>query len=342
MSHVIHADTMNLVRYREAAEWLLRLNEGDASEAEIDQWLRWCQTDGENLVAFEKLQQDWQDTAGFKSAPELLPVPRVGPAQRRRPGWSFGALRSSRAFPWAAAACLVLAISLGYQLFHRSTIREVLVAAKQEPTTLPDGSSLLLSAKAVAEVDFSGVIRDIVLRPDGEVFIKVHHDTARPFNVRAGDLTVTAVGTAFDVRREADRVTVTVEEGTIVAAAVGGVRGPTQWRVGAGYQVTYSAGLGSALVSRVDTQSALRWRDGELAYDNAPLEEVIADINRYSTVSVTVRDPKLLRLHFTGTVFVGSINDWVNALEAKYPLKASFSRAGDIAIDSPVAVGAAP
>jgi transmembrane sensor len=342
MSHMVHDDTMNLMRYREAAEWLLRLNEGDASEAEIDQWLRWCQADAENLVAFEKLQQDWQDTAGFKSAPDLLPVSQVDPAHRRRPGLSFGALRSSRAFPWVAAACLVVAVSLGYQFFHRSPVHEVLVAAKQEPATLPDGSSLLLSAKAVAEVDFSGVIRDVVLRPDGEAFIKVHHDTARPFTVRAGDLTVTAVGTAFDVRREADRVTVTVEEGTIVAAAVGGIRAPTQWRVGAGYQVIYSEGLRSAVVSRVDTQSVLRWRDGELAYDNAPLEAVIADINRYSTVNVTVRDPKLLLLHFTGTVFVGSINDWVNALEAKYPLKASLSRDGDIAIDSPIAVGAAP
>lgn len=341
MSQAIPADTMNLIRYREAAEWLLRLNEGDASEAEIDQWLRWCQADAENLVAFEKLQLDWQDTAGFKSAPELLPVSQVDPAHRRRAGLSFGSLRSSRAFPWAAAACLLVAVLLGYQLLHRSPVREVLVAAKQEPTTLPDGSWLLLSAKAVAEVDFSGVIRDVVLRPEGEAFIKVHHDTARPFTVRAGALTVTAVGTAFDVRREAGRVTVTVEEGTIVAAAVG-LKGPTQWRVGAGYQVTYSEDLRSAVVSRVDIQSVLRWRDGELAYDNAPLEAVIADINRYSTVNVTVRDPKLLRLHFTGTVFVGSINDWVNALEAKYPLKASLSRDGDIAIDSPIAVGAAP
>jgi transmembrane sensor len=339
MSHVIHADTMNLIRYREAAEWLLRLNEGDASEAEIDQWLRWCQADAENLVAFEKLQQDWQDTAGFKSAPELLPVSQVDPAHRRRPGLSVGALRSSRTFAWAAAACLLVALTLGYQIFHRSPVHEVLVAAKQEPATLPDGSSLLLSAKAVAEVDFSGVMRDVVLRPNGEAFIKVHHDTSRPFTVRAGDLTVTAVGTAFDVRREADRVTVTVEEGTILAV---GTRGPTQWRVGAGYQVTYSEDLRSAVVSRVDTQNVLRWRDGELAYDNAPLAAVIADINRYSTVNVTVRDPTLLRLHFTGTVFVGSINDWVNALEAKYPLKASLSRDGDIVIDSPTAVGAAP
>ena len=45
MSHVINADELNLTRYREAAEWLLRLNEVDASEAQIEQWLRWCQAE---------------------------------------------------------------------------------------------------------------------------------------------------------------------------------------------------------------------------------------------------------------------------------------------------------
>ena len=341
MSHVINADELNFTRYREAAEWLLRLNEVDASEAQIEQWLRWCQADAQNLVAFEKLQQDWHDTAGFKSAPELLHALQVDPTSRRAHRRPFNRLRSSRVFPWAAAACLMIAVSLGYQFFHRRPVHEVIVATQEEPATLPDGSSLLLSAKAAAEVDFSGTIRRVVLRPDGEAFIKVRHDKARPFTVSAGALTVTAVGTAFDVRRGTDGVTVTVEEGTIVAAAEG-LKGPMQWRVGAGYQVKYSEDLRTAVVSRIDTISALRWRDGELSYDDAPLETVIADINRYSAVNVTVRDPKLLRMHFTGTVFVGSLNDWIKALEAKYPLQASVSRTGDIAIDSPIATGAVP
>jgi hypothetical protein len=92
-------------------------------------------------------------------------------------------------------------------------------------------------------------------RPGGEAFIKVHHDKARPFTVRAGAMSVTAVGTAFDVRREADRVTVTVEEGTIVASAIG-PNGVNEWRAGAGYQVEYSEDLRTAVVSRVDTDQA--------------------------------------------------------------------------------------
>jgi transmembrane sensor len=332
-------DKSNLTRYREAAEWLLRLNEADAPEAHIEQWLRWCQSDPENLVAFEKLQQDWQDTAGFRGSPELLAISPANSSNSMKIS-SFATRRTRRTLSWAAAACLILALPLAYMFVATGPIHEVLVATQQEPATLPDGSSLLLSAKAAAEVDFSGVTRHVVLRPDSEAFIKVHHDQERPFTVRAGALTVTAVGTAFDVRRQENRVTVTVEEGIIVAAAAG-PEGPMQWRVGAGYQVKYSEDLKTAVVSRVDTASALRWRDGELAYDDASLETVISDINHYSTVNVTVRDPKLLRLHFTGTVFVSSLNDWVNALEAKYPLTASFSPSGEISLDSPIAAATA-
>jgi transmembrane sensor len=340
MNDLTQPDRAKLRRYREASEWLVRLNAPGASEQEVEQWLHWCEADGENLAAFEKLQSDWQDTGEFKRAPELLggsqPPDHLTSRERGRPGWKRQTL-GSRSARWVVAASVVLAAVLGLQQWTQRPVHKVL-SASQEPATLPDGSSLLLSAKAIAEVDFSAATRRVALRPGSEAYIKVRHDTARPFTVRAGAVTVTAVGTAFDVRREADRVIVTVEEGTILASAMGS-SGLSQWRAGAGYQVSYSEDARTAVVSRVDTQSVLRWRDGELAYDDAPLASVIADINRYSTTSVVVRDPALLRLRFTGTVFVASINDWVKALEAKYPLHARVSPDGEIALESPVVAG---
>ena len=57
----------------------------------------------------------------------------------------------------------------------------------------------------------------------------------------------------------------------------------------------------------LDPNTVMRWRYGELAYENTPLfETVIADVNRYSTVHVVMRDPELARLRrFTGTVSRG-------------------------------------
>ncbi len=274
MNDSLGLDRIKLRRYREASEWLLRLNGPSPSEQEVEQWLFWCEAHSENLSAFEKLQRDWQDTEGFKTAPELLgeaqPV-EINHHAQISASWTRRA-RNSSAFRWALAASLVLLTVVGLQHWERRVPdREIVSTSNQEPTTLPDGSSLLLSAKATVEVDFSGTARHVALRPGSEAYIKVHHDKTRPFTVRAGAMTVTAVGTAFDVRRELNRVTVTVEEGTILASAIG-------------------------------------------------------------TMTVVVRDPALLKLRFTGTVFVASVNDWVTALEAKYPLHAVMSPGGNIAL----------
>jgi transmembrane sensor len=340
MSQFSDADHMKLKRYREASDWLLRVKSPCASEVEVEEWLRWCEVDAENLAAFEKLQMDWQDTAGFKNAPELLDASgHAGERHRDSASSTFKRLLASNPVRFGVAASVLLAAAFGFQLMYRAPL-QVVAASNREPATLPDGSSLTLSAKATAEVDFSGITRHLVLRPGSEAYIKVRHDKLRPFTVRAGTMTVTAVGTAFDVRREADRVIVTVEEGTIVASAAG-PNGLNEWRAGAGYQVEYAEVSRTAIVSRVDTERVLRWRDGELAYDDTPLDAVIADINRYSNVTVAVKDPALLRLHFTGTVFVASVNDWVKALEAKYPVRATVSAEGDINLEPPVSRAAA-
>jgi transmembrane sensor len=335
MNEGLEAESLKRRRYREASGWLFRLHAPGASEEEVEEWLRWCEADGENVTAFENLQQDWNDTEGFKSAPELLPQAALSARDRQLPmvSWMRWSSRLPR-FRWAVAASFVFAAVVAYEQWSHRPVHEVVATSNQEPATLPDGSSLLLSAKTTADVDFTGASRHVALRPGAEAYMRVRHDKSRPFIVSAGTITVTAVGTAFDVRREASRVIVTVEEGTILVTATG-PNGPAQWSAGAGHQVDYSESLRTAVVSSVDTQSALRWRDGELAYDDAPLDAVIADINRYSTVSVVIRDPAIRRLRFTGTVFVASVNDWLKALEVKYPVHAKVSPEGEITLEVP-------
>jgi len=243
-------DPGTLRRYREASEWLLRFKGADPADGEVERWLSWCDADEENVAAFEQLQRDWQDLEGLRTAPELI----VSAANRGRAhghgvlGW-MRLRRQPRRFGWAVAATLiVVTIVSGYQQWRQRTQGpQTIATAKQEPITLPDGSSLLLSAKAAADVDFTGVDRNVALRPGGEAYIKVHHDKTRPFIVQAGAVTVTAVGTAFDVRRDTGHVTVTVEEGAVQLGAPG-PHGPIQWRAAAGSQVDYSEQTRTAVV----------------------------------------------------------------------------------------------
>jgi transmembrane sensor len=313
-----------LQRYREATDWLVRLKGANPCEADVECWLAWCEADARNPRAFEEISQDWNDLEGLKAAPELIRKAEHHPPNAMNAMSARGDVAPRRRAAWllAFAAAATIIVVAGYPLWNRAPqAPRLVIGADWKPAVLPDGSSLVLSAKAAAEVDFTGPGRNVLLRPDGEAYIKVHHDPARPFVVRAGTVTVRAVGTAFDVRRDNQHVSITVEEGTVRIVAPGPT-GPVQWQASAGYQIDYSERAKTALVASVDAQRVLQWRTGQLAYDRTPLSTVIADINRYSTARVVIGDPELEHLEFSGTVFVASIGDWLGALQAIYPVRA--------------------
>jgi transmembrane sensor len=326
-------DEEQLQRYRQASEWLLCLKSASPSEPEVERWLAWCEEDAQNLAAFEALCRDWNDLEGLRTAPDLATATEgqvLG--SRMRDVTRVRSLAFARSVLWLSTIAATIAVIsvAGYEFWSRTREAPRLVTSVNwKPAVLPDGSSLVLSAKAAAEVDFTGPDRDVKLRPDGEAYIKVHHDKRRPFVVQAGAVTVTAIGTAFDVRREGDHVTVTVEEGTIRVAAPG-ADGQLQWQASAGYQIDYSEREKTAVVASIDAPRVLQWRSGELSYDRMPLATVIADINRYSTTRIVISDPELEHMEFSGTVFVASIGDWLTAFETIYPVRASKPTAGVI------------
>lgn len=65
--------------------------------------------------------------------------------------------------------------------------------------TLEDGSVVQLNAASAIAVEFTEKRRVIRLLR-GEAFFQVAHGADRPFTVMAGTTSVTALGTAFDVR----------------------------------------------------------------------------------------------------------------------------------------------
>jgi transmembrane sensor len=348
-------DAARLERLQEASDWLLRMDNPNRTEEDVNEWLRWCDEDPENLMAFEAFQRDWRDLDALKvgiDAEASAPAPRVADGDLILSGLQKKALleqESSRpstsTAPWrkrtvrlAMAACLALAApAVIFLLPHErgpSIPRQQLAATQtNRAATLPDGSRIILSAQTSINVDFNGSKRNLELSA-GEAYFKVKHDRRHPFIVHAGDISVTAVGTAFDVRRESDGVTVTVEEGTVeIAGNVFAKKGlPATWRADAGYRLTYSSQGRTAKIASVDTSSALEWRGGELAYVWEPLGAVIEDLNRYSQHKVIIEDPAIAELRFTGTVFTASLADWVKAVEQAYPVRADTTANGDIVL----------
>jgi transmembrane sensor len=165
----------------------------------------------------------------------------------------------------------------------------------------------------------------------GEACFQVAKDRARPFLVRAGNATVTAVGTEFNVRRSDDRVVVSVLEGRVIVQPIT----PEAWlpvSTHVGSSTSVSAGQRTTVNHRgiestqavSDATSAIAWQHGRLAFEAEPLRYVVQDVNRYSGKPIVIADSRTGELRVTGTVTEANIAGWVNSLQAAFGIHADI------------------
>ena len=91
-------------------------------------------------------------------------------------------------------------------------------SAEQKTLSLPDGSSLVLGALSKVTLDWTRERRAVALA-QGEAFFRVAPDPGRPFVVVAGGGLIRALGTEFNVLRDAQRVVVTVSEDPVLVSS---------------------------------------------------------------------------------------------------------------------------
>lgn len=306
-SKVEQAET---ARLKAAAEWVLRLREDSLSDAEMQRWLAWCEADEANLDAFEKAQSLWRSIPPEAGA-QLRTAPRADRGRPARVSWKFMGLAASVLVLGTAAVFYVRNANpaLGRSA-HIEAPRQI-----DQQSVLPDGSNIALSAGSNVALEFTSTQRQLSIQ-NGAAFFDVKPDAKRPFTVRAGVVNITAIGTAFNVRHNAERVVVAVQQGVV---RLDGPRGkPVQ--AGAGERLTYDGKSGGITFEREGSAAELAWRKGQLIYNGEPLDVVIENVNRYATRKIELADPSLTRIRFTGTVFTDSIETWLWALPSAFPV----------------------
>ena len=65
----------------------------------------------------------------------------------------------------------------------------------------------------------------------------------------------------------------------------------------------------------------LSWRKGLLIFAGEPLEEVVAEISRYTTVSIEITDPTVRTIKIGGQFRVGEIDAMFDVLEENFGLR---------------------
>lgn len=315
-----------------AAEFFLQRRSGDWTEGDERDLAAWLDASVLHRECFESVERMWDEVglcAGSPGVRELrAEALAAGPVRRRWPRWA--ALAATLALVVGGGALGALALLDGPLSPGREAPAQVYRTAVGEraTVTLADGSRLLLNTSSEVKVDFSGRRRGLQLVL-GEAWFDVAKDPSRPFVVKAGDHTVTAVGTSFDVRMEKGALRVAVVEGRVALDALDGQR-ISEVRAGERIDVE-----GRAAVLRPAGPVAGDWREGRIEFASATLTEAVAEMNRYRRIPIVVTDPKVGRMRVSGVFYTGESSGFLTALPLTHPV--SVRTEGEV-----VRIGPAP
>lgn len=307
---------------REAADWLTR-HIGCERAWDADGFEAWIEADPRHLETYERLARAWDDMGALGHLRPLgepnRPFPNI---VSEFAGVAAGLMRA-RAFSAAVTALTALGLAaLFLPPLTPSAARYTTAIAEIEPVLLADGSVVTLGARSGLDVDFSGRQRAVTLR-EGQAFFEVARNEAMPFTVHAGKVSVHVLGTRFDVRRGLEETVVSVQEGLVEVRLDGIVR---SLRTGDRLTIAHPAALfGSAQaapVVEVQPAHVAAWREGRLSYDDAPLREVAADLNRYYAPGVEIADADAGAMRITASFRADEVEGFLRDLSSAFPVRA--------------------
>lgn len=308
----------------EAAQWLARLRSGRAHARERRRFERWRSAGRDNEQSYRAAVAAW-DLAGDAAGDEVVLAMRqkaletLAPATRRR------------AYA-ATAACLLLGACAGLVLYLRTAAPDYGAAhpmvyetavGQRSTISLPDGSVVELNTDTRIDVRYGPAERHILLR-HGEALFMVAHDADRPFVVHANDHLITALGTAFDVRSSDAEVQVTLLEGKVTVTREGGPLGKPEVHALEPGQQLVAVPRRPVRVEQADLRRVTGWRDGLLVFTDSALDDVIDEINRYSTRKIALGSESMKALRIGGVFHAGSIAGFVSAIESAFPITGRY------------------
>jgi transmembrane sensor len=327
--------------YEAAAEWLVRLQDPHVSLEDTLAWQAWMKQDARHARAFARVEEVSQAVRDVRpprerSSRELEEDDYDGTVAldswRKRPAHPRPARLLALAASIALAVIgLVVWRSSSFRWHPHSGIVMSTAVGENRTVSLADGSTVVLGGNTSLAVALSRDTRSIALTR-GEAFFTVAKDPSRPFEVNAGDATVIAVGTEFNVRRTGDRSFVSVVEGRVIVEPSSRLMPTFVLRelqpklrpvpVDAGQQTT-AGSAGIELASAIEDASAVTsWQSGRLAFRLQPLKYVLEDVNRYAPKPIVVADDSIAALVITGTVTSDNVSGWVSSLERGFDLTA--------------------
>lgn len=332
-----------------AVRWISKIKSGDMTPAEQVQLKDWLAQDPGHQVEFDLVNDIWNCADVLENDPLVMRETAVQYKRRYRgwlKRWTGGfKLRHSFIAPLALTAATVLLV-MGFWWTARQNHGPTLYSTpigQQLTVALVDGSTAYLDTDTTITTRFNETAREIELI-SGKALFYVVHEKERPFLVKAGKITVRAVGTEFNVYKDnSDRVSVAVTQGSVQ------ITGPATWQdfrdqsgspepdssafpekvpsdlppdvIVAGKEVVIDEKKGDYEIKDIALVDNNSWRWGKLLFNNVPLSQAVDEMNRYLTEKIVIVDDRIKDMPVSMTFSVRDRKYFVKTLEKALTLE---------------------
>ncbi|WP_353172592.1 FecR family protein [Acinetobacter rudis] len=296
--------------YQEAAEWILKKQQGTLTEIDQTRFEQWKQQSSAHQAAWEKAERLLMSLSDFPDDGQQL----------IEKGKKNSQLQLGSRLLLVGIFCFGGGIlwSLGDQ--QRWLADYSTAVGQQKHIELEDGTQLQINTNTALDVHYSAERRSLKLHY-GEIQIRTAHETHqpyRPFFVETPSANLQALGTVFNVqylKNNADQTCL----GVIESAVKVSLKDSKQSKIlHAGQQLCFDQ-QNFKVVHDLDP-NLFAWKNQVVMAFEMPLEQLMQEIGRYQHQYIKI-DPKLKSLKVSGSYPVNDFNALQNALELSYPVK---------------------
>lgn len=214
---------------------------------------------------------------------------------------------------WQVAASIALIAGIGVFFYqYRSALQNSQLPAKyvvnQTPKgkiqkiVLADGSIVWLNAGSVFKYPqtFDGKVRNVEL-VDGQAFFDIKHMDNHPFVVKTSTLSITVLGTSFDVKAYKNEKFTKVRVLTgKVGVSVQGIANKPAIMLLSKQQVILNNTTENVTQASVAKVAAIdSWRKNVLIFEDEELRQVFKALERKYNTQISVEDKELLDQHIS-------------------------------------------
>jgi ferric-dicitrate binding protein FerR (iron transport regulator) len=340
--------------------------ESELSEAEIRDLISWIKQDKKNKRYFDECCEVWITTGavseypgydyqkGFRKFRQVVAVEKTLPVRMNKAEFLKNTLKY--------AAIFLTGLITGAILFYRnekenlsetgSLFSELVVPLGSKAVfSMNDGTVVTLNAGSRLKYDNQFGVADRVVHLEGEGYFKVARDTNNPFIVRTPYLSITALGTEFNVKAYSADSTVeaTLVNGKVKVDPFGSIEKHEITILKPSQKLTYykktyhlvaedterdeknrdkikpsvvqKTIAGPRIVrENVNVEPVVSWKENRWIFEQQTLAQIATDLERKFDVRIVFNSERLKTWRFTGTIIAEPIEQVLEFMSITAPI----------------------